>query len=644
MCGIAGLVGCADARIGKRMLARVAQRGPDAEDAWLDTEAGIWLGHRRLSILDLSPTGAQPMHSPSGRYVISYNGEIYNHLELRPELEMKGFRFRGSSDTETLLALIEARGLDAALPLLNGMFAFGLWDRQARALYLVRDRFGIKPLVYAPLRKSIAFGSTLWALAELPQLDETIDLAAAADYFRYLTPPAPHTILRGAHKVMPGGVVVWREGKCEERRWWRLDEVIARGREQPLRADTGSLVEALDALIADATRLQRISDVPLGAFLSGGIDSANVVAGMMQSGETRTFTVSFPGSINDESAEAAAVAASLKTIHTVNALTEDEALALVPQLAQIHDEPFADASALPTLLLCRAAREHVTVALSGDGGDEVFGGYPRYFFGAQIERARRWLGHYGSAAVARMMRATPRGFADSVLARAMPGGGGTEGGAARLDRLALYLSTDPADTYRGSLAAWRDPPLLAPEAAMLDTGAVDIRRHSGLSWPEQMMALDQETHLPDDLLTKVDRAAMSVGLEVRVPLLDHRIVEWSWRVPVAQRIGRRGGAGKPLLQGVLARHLPPALTDRPKRGFGAPLDRWLRSRLRGWAKQMLNDRSLAEDGIIDPTRIRQCWQGYIDGVSGVRPVWTALAWLGWREAWREARSPASKVA
>lgn len=525
------------------MLARIASRGPDGEATWEDPAADVWLGHRRLSILDLSVAGVQPMQSHSGRYVITYNGEIYNHRKFRPELESKGIRFRGTSDTETLLGLIETRGLDAALAAANGMFAFGLWDREKRSLYLVRDRLGIKPLVYATSPRGIAFASNLWAIAAVPELDDAIDEAAAAAYFRHLAVPAPHTAICGARKVRPGSMLVWSAGEVRAHQWWSIRDAIERGQENPLRKKQAALVDELDDLINDATRQQRISDVPLGAFLSGGIDSSSVVAGMAQSGGAQTFTIAFPGSANDESREAQAVARHLGAVHTTIEFDQQDALRLVPILSNIYDEPFGDASALPTLLLCRAARRQVTVALSGDGGDELFGGYPRYFFGAQVDRARRYLGPWGSLVAAAILRSTPPWLADGILANILPGGSGSEGMTARLTRLALYLSTNPADTYRRAIAVWPDPPILASDAADIETGFADINRYSSLSWPERMMAMDQESHLPDDLLTKVDRASMSIGLEVRVPLLDHRIVEWSWRVPRAQLLGQKKGSG-----------------------------------------------------------------------------------------------------
>ncbi len=619
------------------MLARIASRGPDGEATWKDPAADVWLGHRRLSILDLSVAGVQPMQSQSGRYVISYNGEIYNHREFRPELEGKGIRFRGTSDTETLLGLIETRGLDAALAAANGMFAFGLWDREKRTLHLVRDRLGIKPLIYATLPHGIAFASSLWAIAAIPELDDAIDEAAAADYFRHLAVPAPHTAIRGARKVPPGSMLVWRAGVARMHQWWSIRDAIERGQANPLRGQQAALIDELDDLIIDATRRQRISDVPLGAFLSGGIDSSSVVAGMAQSGGVKTFTIAFPGSANDESKEAELMARHLGAIHTTIEFDQQDVLRLVPELSKIYDEPFGDASALPTLLLCRATRREVTVALSGDGGDELFGGYPRYFFGTQVDQVRRYLGPRGSAVAATMLRSTPPWLANGILANIVPGGGGSEGMTARLQRLALYLSTKPADTYRRAIAVWPDPPILAKDAAEIETGATDISRYSSLGWPERMMAMDQESHLPDDLLTKVDRASMSIGLEVRVPLLDHRIVEWSWRVPRARLLGHQKGAGKPLLRGVLARRVPPHLFERPKRGFGAPLEQWLRGDLKDWAQSFFGDGMLADDGIIDPAPIRVAWDNFASGQGDMRSIWTAIAWLGWRRAWHEVR-------
>jgi asparagine synthase (glutamine-hydrolysing) len=639
MCGIVGWIGDSvkesSLPVTRRMLAAMARRGPDGEGEWIDDAAGVWIGHRRLAVIDLSPTGHQPMTSVSGRYVLSYNGEIYNYPALRRDLQDQGVAFRGTSDSETLLALIDRVGIEASLPQLNGMFAFALWDRETRTLWLARDRLGIKPLVYATSGNQIAFASDLSALRPLPWLDDTLDPGAVADYFRYLCVPAPASVIRGARKLPPGGLLRWQDGAIVERRWWRIEDVVANARGQSPQHDLGGAVEELQALLDDAVQGQLVSDVPLGAFLSGGIDSSLVTARMRQHAQTRTFTVGFPGSASDESEAAAATARHLDVKHETIVLAPDEAMALVDDIAHIHDEPFADASSLPTALLCRATRARVTVALAGDGGDELFGGYPRYFHGARIERMRRRLGGGGSRLAATALNAVPPAMG-RAFGSLLPGGGGSEGGATRLRRLALYLAHDRKDTYRGAIAAWQEPPLCDPAWRIAETGAVDIDRYADLPWAEAMMAQDQAGYLPDDILTKADRASMAVGLEVRVPLLDHRLVEFSWRLAPALKWGDSAIAGKRILRALLARSLPPALIDRPKKGFGAPLADWLRGPLRPWAEDVLSGDAVRRDGILDPAHAAAAWARFVESGEGFQQVWTAIQWLQWREAWHDA--------
>lgn len=574
------------------------------------------------------------MRSPSGRYVLSYNGEIYNHPALRTDLIARGVAFRGTGDSETLLALIDRVGIEAALPQLNGMFAFALWDRAEHTLWLARDRVGIKPLVYATAPGQIAFASDLSGLRPLPWLNRDLDPGAVADYFRYLCAPSPASIVSGARKLAPGGLLRWRAGDVTLSQWWRIDDAIAAAHAEQPRDDLGAAVEELQTLLNDAVRGQLISDVPLGAFLSGGIDSALVTATMRDGTVPRTFTVGFPGSAGDEADAAAATARHLGVDHRGIVLSPDEAMALVGTVSSIYDEPFADASAVPTALLCRGARDHVTVALAGDGGDELFGGYPRYFHGARIERLRGQLGRRGSRALAGALTAMPAPVAHA-LGGLLPGGGGSEGGAVRLRRLAAYFAADRADTYRDAVAAWRTPPLLDPDWQTAETGAVNIDRYAALPWAEAMMAVDQGSYLPDDILTKTDRASMAVGLEVRVPLLDHRLLEFSWRLAPQLKWGDSAIAGKRILRALLARSLPKEFIDRPKMGFGAPLADWLRGPLRRWAADILAPNAIRRDGILDAAAVTAAWTRFSVTGADFQLVWTAIQWLQWREAWRE---------
>lgn len=651
MCGIFGWLGspaqrAPDPLLAKELRDRLHHRGPDANGAWHDAEAGVWLGHRRLSIVDLSEAGAQPMVSASGRYVITYNGEVFNHDDLRADLAALGHGFRGHSDTEVILAAIEQWGLEAALARFIGFFAIGLWNRQERRLILVRDRVGVKPLYYAAgSAGDFAFASELRALRGLPWVDEGVDAAALACYFHFLAVSPPATVLRGVRALPPGHLLHWdaATGTADVTAWWSVADAVARGKAEPF---TGSFTEAADALeelLTDAVSRRLMGDVPVGAFLSGGVDSSLVTALMVKAARipVRTFTIAFEDKSHDESAHAAAVASHLGTDHSIETFTRDDLLAGVQTLAALHDEPFADVSSLPTHLLCLSARRHVTVALSGDGGDELFGGYPRYFWAERIRRLRRRLGPLVGL-VARVLSAVPGGLWDGPVDR-LTGGRftGADGLAQRVRRFASYLGAPPQDVYRSIISAWPDPaavlhPDLRAEAAASTVGPRP-EAFAHLPWSEQMMATDMGSYMVDDILTKVDRISMAVSLEAREPLLDHRVLEFSWRLPTDFKLAPGGDQGKLLLREVLYRHVPRALIERPKMGFGVPLGPWLRGPLKAWAADILSPAAVRADGLLDADAVQKAWGDLLAEGGSTHRVWTILMLLQWRRGSGEIR-------
>lgn len=635
MCGIAGWLGPAlDLGLARRMLARLAHRGPDDEGEWRDAE--VWLGQRRLSIVDLSSEGHQPMVSASGRFVITYNGEVYNHPELRTDFEKRGHAFRGRSDTEVMLTAFEAWGVRPALRHFNGMFAFAVWDRKERALTIVRDRMGEKPLYFAERDGHFAFASELTALWDLPWLDKRLDRQALADYFRYLCVPAPATIIRGARKLSPGCGYCWKDGRGEPFAYWRVRDAVDQGLSTPLPADPARSADELEALLEDAVRIRLRSDVPYGALLSSGVDSSLVAALMQQQVATpvSTFTIGFREKSHDESTYARKIAAHLGTRHAEQILLPDDVIRLAPEVSRLHDEPFADSSSIPTYLLARFARQHVTVALAGDGGDELFGGYPRYFWASRIERLRSTLTPAGAAALGGLVKTVPRRWLDAVDRRLMRGRyGGANGLGTRAHRFASYLQCAPEEFYRTIVSAWKRPADLLLDPLVEDEAYSPVFEHTALPWAARMMASDQLHFLPDDILGKTDRASMAVGLEMRAPLLDHRLVEWSWRVPLQLKLADKGDAGKLVLKDVLYRHVPRELMDRPKMGFGMPMAGWLRHELRPWAESMLVPDRLTGAGLkADP--VTKAWRAHLNGADRFQEIWTILMWLQWQEKWR----------
>ncbi len=639
MCGIAGLVlemGGAESTLRQRVSAMntaIAHRGPDGEGIWVDAAAGVALAQRRLAIVDLSETGAQPMVSASGRHVMTYNGEIYNFREMRASLEAEGLAFRGTSDSEVLLEAWDRWGAERTLDSLNGMFAIAIWDRKDRTLSLVRDRFGIKPLLWRRDGEGLFFASELKALLKDPACPRSIDPRSVAAYLRHGAVPAPWTILKDVHKLEPGSILTWAPGEEPViRSFWSPLAAMATGQENLTSAPFETLVSEAETLIGDAVERQMIADVPLGAFLSGGIDSSLVVALMQQQSgrRTETFTVGFEEKAWDESPHAEAVARHLGTRHTTLKTSGAAVRSLVPEIASIYDEPFSDSSQLPTLLLCRLVRNHVTVALSGDGGDETFAGYERYDWGLKLDRYRQRfpaaLRQLASQAISRL----PLTMLDS--AARIAGAGGHHPGhrlqrAVRLGAAAAFV-----DGYRQFLSQTADPQAILVHsdehhpAAYRHSAAID-----GLAPLPRMQAIDASSYLTDDILVKVDRASMSVGLEVRVPLLDHRIWEWSARLPGGMQ--RSGGKSKAVLRAVLGNHIPDTIVNRPKAGFAVPLADWLRVELQDWAEALLEPSHLAQSGLFHVPAVRALWQRHLSGREDHGPlIWSILMLESWRRS------------
>ncbi|WP_066632850.1 asparagine synthase (glutamine-hydrolyzing) [Desulfolucanica intricata] len=618
----------------------LVHRGPDDAGLWYDAEAGIGLGHRRLSIVDLSPLGRQPMISKSGRYYISYNGEVYNFDRLREELQSFGHTFIGHSDTEVLLAAIEQWGLEESTKRFIGMFAFALWDRHERVLHLVRDRLGIKPLYYGWLGKAFIFGSELKALRAHPEFNGNINRDALALMMRHNYIPAPYSIYRGIYKLLPGHILTLNSSTGSTPRptpYWTAREIAEHGAANPFTGSETEAASVLDDLLRDAVGLRMVADVPLGAFLSGGIDSSLVVALMqVQSNRpVKTFSIGFHEQGYNEAEHAKAVANYLGTDHTELYVTPEQAMAVIPKLPTLYDEPFSDSSQIPTFLVSELARRYVTVSLSGDGGDELFGGYTRYKAVQELWRKIGWVPPMGRRILAKVLSATPTKLLDSIFGWLGPvlGKYGRPGATGdKLHKLAEILTVDcPEAMYREMISHWKKPAVLVPGAIEPLTVLTDSTQWAALlDFIHQMMYLDTLTYLPDDILTKVDRASMGVSLEARVPLLDHRVVEFAWQVPLNMKL--RDGQGKWLLRQILYKYVPQSLIERPKMGFGVPIDSWLRGPLREWADSLLDERRLREEGFFNPRPIREKWTEHLSGQRNWQSyLWDVLVFQAWLE-------------
>ena len=648
MCGITGFIQSSNL-IGSwedillSMSNQISHRGPDSDGIWFDKETGIGLAHRRLAIIDLSPEGHQPMLSGSGRYVIVFNGEIYNYQKLMDDLIALGHQFRGHSDTEVILAAIEQWGVKGAVSRFTGMFAIALWDRQTKSLSLVRDRLGEKPLYYGEIGTAFAFGSELKALKAHPQWDGGIDPDALTLYMKHGYIPAPHSIYKGVKKLAPGSILTVDFSRSDsvitETVYWSIDDVIYEGHINPLTGPDEDMIGGLEHLLLASVKQQMVADVPLGAFLSGGIDSSTIVALMqsLSSQPVQTFSIGFDYEGYDEAGYARQIACHLGTNHTELYVTADDAMSVIPKLPLIYDEPFADSSQIPTYLVSELARQHVTVSLSGDGGDELFCGYTRYFMVDNIWKKLSLLPRCSRRLVASIILRTPVERLDVLFKwlnplfskYSQPGRVGD-----KLKKAAYLLSAADPDEFYSLFTTSRvdvDGLLMArnyeQEADVLPNENKSLPFNSFVS---KMMYKDTIKYLPDDILVKVDRATMAHSLESRIPFLDHRVVEYAWRLPLSVKY--RNDQGKWILRQVLNKYVPEKYFERPKMGFGVPMGNWLSGPLRDWGEALLDENDIQQQGYFNADVIRKKWTEHSQGVRNWHgQLWSVLVFQAWLE-------------
>ena len=648
MCGIAGFIdtssdqrGAPSEKIAMKMARVLSHRGPDSHGVWIDNASGIVFSHTRLSILDLSSAGHQPMHSSCGRYVITYNGEIYNFLELKKELEKLSVapRWKGHSDTEVLLAALSSWGLVGTLERLNGMFAFALWDRKEKVLTLARDRFGEKPLYFGFQKGIFLFGSELKALRAHPAWTAEIDRGALTLYMRYSYIPAPWSIYQGIQKVLPGHYVqIQKERVSDPLPYWTLSNTVENALQQPFEGNETDAVIALDSLLRDAIDIRMRADVPVGVFLSGGIDSSTVTALLQSqsSNKIRTFSIGMKDTGYNEALHAKEVAKHLGTEHTELYVSPNDALEVIPLLPKIYDEPFADSSQIPTYLVSKMTREYVTVALSGDGGDELFGGYTRHFKSEGLWKALHSAPLWGRKIIKQGVEGVPPAWWNhlpSFIKSRIPGELTVGGAGDRLHKLAMVLDVSSREElYNRLLSTWQEPEELVLNGSQPKSILSNLNNCPRTeSFIERMMYFDSMSYLPEDILVKVDRASMSVSLESRIPLLDHRVAEFAWRLPLDMKVNN--GLGKWILRQVLYRYVPSELIERPKQGFGIPINSWLRGPLRDWAEALLDAKALKEQGFLDGDVVRKCWQEHLAGKrSWQHQLWAVLMFQAWFES------------
>lgn len=660
MCGFAGYIDLSRSTSAPgldhtvaRMTATLLHRGPDDGGTWVDAVCGVALGHRRLSILDLSAQGHQPMISACGRYVIVYNGEIYNFRLIQASLSQLGVKLRGHSDTEVLLAAIVEYGVEDAIKRCNGMFAFALWDRKNRSLYLGRDRLGKKPLYFGWGKKSLLFASELKALRVHSGFESQIDRDALTLLLRHNCIPAPYSIYQGIFKLPSASILCLPLDRVEQwhgrhfsaltpwlLQYWSAASIAEQGCRAQFEGSDAEAAELLNDLLRDAVSSRMIADVPLGAFLSGGIDSSLVVALMQEASRqsVRTFSIGFREGGYNEAEDAKAVAAHLGTDHTELYVSPEEAMAVIPRLPYLYDEPFADSSQIPTFLVAQMARQHVTVALSGDGGDELFGGYNRHSWVPSLWQKMRPIPKALRSSVGMVLSSISPSRWDSIFAGLkplLPGLLRLRTPGDKIQKLVPLLAAgDPEEIYHHLVSHWHDPASIVigsiePSTMVSDrSGCPSV---AGIA--EQMMFLDLITYLPDDILVKVDRASMAVSLEARAPLLDYRLVEFSWRLPLSMKI--REGQGKWLLRQILYRYAPKSLIERPKMGFAVPIDAWLRGPLREWSEMLLDETRLKQEGFFHPAPIRQKWREHLSGDRNWQyQLWDVLMFQSWLESTR----------
>ena len=643
MCGITGIYHLNGSRKGispdegiKKMTDALAHRGPDASGYWTDLNTGIALGHRRLSIIDLSSNGDQPMTSSCGRYVIAYNGEIYNFHDIKNELELEKKSFRGYSDTEIILEACAYWGIETAISKFNGMFAFALWDKHKKCLYLARDRVGIKPLYWGRIGDLFLFASELKALRAYAGWKPEIDRNAIASYLRHNYIPTPQTIYKGIKKLEPGCIlsVKYREEPQTES-YWDMETVIKNASSYSYNREEKDTIDSTEELLIDAVKKRMIADVPLGVFLSGGIDSSLVTALMQKVSmkPIKTFSVGFHEKKFNEAHFAKEIAASLGTEHTEFYVTPNDAQDVIPMLPDIYDEPFSDSSQIPTYLISKLTREHVTVALSGDGGDEVFGGYSRYITADKYGKYLFGLPETIRTPFAQTIKSLSPNNWDKLNLLVPEKYRVTHLGN-KAYKLADILKSGKNEYYSRLVSHWHHPEEIVMDAVEPPCMARKVLDTSGSiqDFIAQMQYMDTVSYLPDDILTKLDRASMAVSLEARVPLLDYRVVEHAWQLAMNMKV--RNGQGKWILRNILSRYVPKHLFERPKRGFGVPIGDWLRGPLRDWAEGLLDENKMHQQGYLQSLPIRKKWVEHLSGkVNWDYHLWSVLMFQAWLERW-----------
>ncbi|MEM6780546.1 MAG: asparagine synthase (glutamine-hydrolyzing) [Pseudomonadota bacterium] len=646
MCGITGFLnikGDMDRReiqaVATRMHEAIAHRGPDDADVWQDPDVSIVLAHRRLSIIDLSAEGRQPMVSGSGRYVCVYNGEIYNYLDIRADLDALGHSFRGRSDTEVMLSAFDQWGVNQSLQKLNGMFAIVLWDRQERQIHFIRDRFGKKPLYIGWAGQNLVFSSELKSFHQHPDFEPEIDRNALANYMQYACVHAPFSIFKNVWQLLPAGRLTLSVGAMNAgsdlsqamETYWFMPDVVNEARANPIQKSENEVIDEFEGLLKNATAQRMISDVPLGAFLSGGIDSSVVVALMQQSASAavKTFSIGFEEQAYNEAEHAKKIAEYLGTDHQEFYVTPKEAQDVIPTLPDMYDEPFADSSQIPTHLVSKYARAQATVVLTGDGGDEILGGYERHFMVPAAWKKVSWMPHFMRMFGAAVLKTLPENVYN-VMRPGYPQFG------RRIHKLAgMVAMNDPNMIYSYLMSSWHYPEHVVKESKNPIVPLLDsVWQPQGLNFSESMMYGDSLSYRPNDLMVKMDRASMAVSLEARAPLMDYKLFEYVWRLPHDLKV--RGLSGKWLLKQVLKRHVPEELYERPKMGFGVPINEWLRGPLKDWAGDLLNPAIVKDQGFLNADLVDKAWQDHNKGIttnSTGSHLWTALMFQAWYERW-----------